>query len=488
MLQAVLRSPEYIRVRSDYQTADLTMDAATFFNIQPGEVTQFEINEVYTQYQADWNEWPVFEGAPFRDVDGNGVYDASVDTPGVPSASQTVFIKYDDSNSSSLYGSPPIGLEVSEIYWAFSEVPSLDNVIFKMVDLIYTGVPQSPPGSYIDSMYLCQWADPDIGNYTDDLAGCDTALNLGYAYNAYPVDDIYQGIGYEPPASGYAMLQGASEFTGNPADSAIINFHWRHGYKYFRKNPMSSFIYFASDGSWGDPAFTYTGTLEFYNLMRGYLPDPPYPSSVPFPANIADYTESGCYLLAGDPVSGTGKVDGIVDNPGDRRMLLTHGPFHMDLGDTIQVVSALMTASGSDFLESITELRKIAFSADSAFQTYAEHSYFTGIDTKMPDNFSFRLFQNYPNPFNPATKIRWQSPVSSVQTLKVYDILGREVATLVNEYRTAGKYEIIFYNSQLPSGVYFYQLRATPVGGQAGDPSAGSGQVFIQTKKMILLK
>jgi hypothetical protein len=87
--------------------------------------------------------------------------------------------------------------------------------------------------------------------------------------------------------------------------------------------------------------------------------------------------------------------------------------------------------------------------------------------------------QNYPNPFNPSTKISWQSPVGSWQTLKVYDILGNEVATLVNEYRDAGNYEIEFppvethRDASLPSGVYFYQLKA-------GD--------YVETKKMILLK
>jgi hypothetical protein len=87
----------------------------------------------------------------------------------------------------------------------------------------------------------------------------------------------------------------------------------------------------------------------------------------------------------------------------------------------------------------------------------------------------YELQQNYPNPFNPNTKISWQSPVGSWQTLKVYDILGNEVATLVNEYRNAGAYNLEFrmQNLELGSGVYFYQLRA-------GD--------FVETKKMILLK
>ncbi len=86
---------------------------------------------------------------------------------------------------------------------------------------------------------------------------------------------------------------------------------------------------------------------------------------------------------------------------------------------------------------------------------------------------SFYLSQNYPNPFNPGTVISWQSPVGSLQSLKVYDVLGREVAALVNEFKEAGKHSVEFDAAGLPSGVYFYRL------------NAGS---FSETKKMILLR
>lgn len=72
----------------------------------------------------------------------------------------------------------------------------------------------------------------------------------------------------------------------------------------------------------------------------------------------------------------------------------------------------------------------------------------------------FALYQNYPNPFNPMTVISWQSPVSSHQILKIYDLLGNEVATLVNEFRESGSYKVEFNASDLPSGIYYYKLTA----------------------------
>jgi hypothetical protein len=102
---------------------------------------------------------------------------------------------------------------------------------------------------------------------------------------------------------------------------------------------------------------------------------------------------------------------------------------------------------------------------------------FTG--SEIPITYS--LEQNYPNPFNPATTIRYQLPKDGMVTLKIYDILGAEVLTLVNEEKIAGKYEVNFDASRLASGVYIYRLNVN-------DPSASSGQSFVNVKKMVLLK
>ncbi len=465
------------RVRADYQTEDLLMDAATFFNIPAGDVTQEQINEIRTQYETDRNNWPADEGAPFNDVNEDGIYEPDIDIPGVPQASQTMFIKYDDGNVP-LYGSPAIGLEVSETYWAVSGHEELMNTIFKKTDIKYTGGSQPSPGSYIDSMFICQWSDPDIGNSGDDFAGCDTTLNLGYAYNSYSVDAVYTGLGLAPPAAGYVMLQGTSEYTGDMADSAIFNLKWRKGYRYSNPNPLSSFIYLAGGGTWSDPAFNYTGTLEFYNIMRGYRPDPPYPAGELFPEGAADYTGTGCYLLTGDPVSGTGKTDGEIDPLGDRRIVSVNGPFNMELGDQVEIVTAFISALGTDNLSAITKLRQDAASADSTFQTMVDSSYIVGVAAAVEKSISFNLSQNYPNPFNPVTGIQYTIPKSGMVTLKVYDILGNEITTLVNREQTAGSYSAQFRGNGLASGIYIYQLISTEKDGKSS----------ILTRKMVLLK
>jgi len=122
--------------------------------------------------------------------------------------------------------------------------------------------------------------------------------------------------------------------------------------------------------------------------------------------------------------------------------------------------------------------------ASDHLPVYADFTFGVPTSVSTTENLptTFELKQNYPNPFNPETVISYKLSASSNVQLKVYDLLGREIATLVNEFKQAGTYNSQFStlptgrqvrNFQLPSGVYFYQLKADN---------------FIQTKKMILLK
>jgi hypothetical protein len=101
----------------------------------------------------------------------------------------------------------------------------------------------------------------------------------------------------------------------------------------------------------------------------------------------------------------------------------------------------------------------------------------------------FRLAQNFPNPFNPETTISFQLPVASTVKLVFYDVLGREIARLVDEPRAAGAYSVRFSGTGISSGSYFYRLSAVPTTRQGLAPTGGSpGAEFVQTKRMILLR
>jgi spore coat protein CotH len=106
----------------------------------------------------------------------------------------------------------------------------------------------------------------------------------------------------------------------------------------------------------------------------------------------------------------------------------------------------------------------------------------TGInETKSEIPSSYSLYQNYPNPFNPTTIIKFALPKTSSVKLVVYDMLGRVISTVVNSEMSAGTHEFKFDAQNLASGIYFYRI-------SVGDPSLHSGQVFVQSRKMILLK
>lgn len=112
----------------------------------------------------------------------------------------------------------------------------------------------------------------------------------------------------------------------------------------------------------------------------------------------------------------------------------------------------------------------------------ARSSSLVGINKNEARPAEFNLSQNFPNPFNPATTIRYSIPDAEANfyvSLKVFDVLGNEIRTLVDEYQQSGKYEIKFNGFNLPSGIYIYKISCV---------SPITGKIFIQTKKMMLLK
>ncbi len=362
------------RVRRDYRTADLRLDASESRGAGLSEVTDAQVEELRAEYERDWREWPWQKGAPYYDNDGDGSYDPDVDEPGVAGADQVAWFvinDLDEGATQSLYGSQPIGLEVQMLFWGYARTDALGDVIFKKYTVIYKGTSATPDTARIEDMYFAQWSDPDLGDYGDDFAGADVGLSLGYVYNSTDHDHTYDFFGLAPPAVGYDFLQGPVvpvflkdengdtllDEEGQPvldtSSQAIFNFGLRPG---FRNLPMTSFVYFAAGSAISDPDLgDYIGTQQWYNLLRGFQPQPDIDNPVPYTNPLTG--EATFFTLDGDPTTAQGWNDGVPLPSGDRRIVLNTGPFQMALGDTQEVVVALLGGISTDRLRSVSKLK-----------------------------------------------------------------------------------------------------------------------------------
>ncbi|MBI5472834.1 MAG: T9SS type A sorting domain-containing protein, partial [Ignavibacteriae bacterium] len=153
--------------------------------------------------------------------------------------------------------------------------------------------------------------------------------------------------------------------------------------------------------------------------------------------------------------------------PGDIHSVISSGPFTIPAGQMVRVAFAAIGGAN---------LAAVQANADAAKLKWIQIKTSLGVEQGETIPTTYALEQNYPNPFNPKTNIEFQIPgdrKSGSVSLKVFDVLGREVATLVEEKKEPGTYQVSFDASRLASGVYFYKL------------TAGS---FSQTRKMILAR
>ncbi|MFQ6113088.1 MAG: hypothetical protein ACE5NG_03245, partial [bacterium] len=366
------------RIRRDYSYADLSREAAELSLRPVEEVTQEEIEAVRARYEQDWLEWPWEKGAPFYDADGDGVYTPQfysdgppmlfpeADEPGIANADQVVWFVFNDLDSTTTLnfsGSRPIGLETQVTLWEYRRADALGNVIFKQIRMTYKGTENTQETARIDSMYLAQFSETDLGDYGDDFVGCDTLLNIGYTYNYSTQDREFEKFNLPPPAVGYDFLAGP--VVPDALSQAIINLKKRAG---FRNLPMTTF---AGEGagdiiSYPGQGQDYDWTLQWWNLLRGFRP---YPANPPEPWRNPVTGEVTKFRFPGDPVTRTGWLD---DNPGDRRVFMASGPLNITLGDTNEVTIGFVGGLGSDRLMSITVMKYYDRVAQEAFDNLFE--------------------------------------------------------------------------------------------------------------------
>ncbi len=316
--------------------------------------------QLFANYCRDWNEWPGAEGAPYTDVNNNGVYEPAIDIPGVPGADQTLWYVCNDMDSlrtTWIAGLLPAGLEMQKTLWAYNRPGALNTTIFQRSRLL------NKSGLPIDSMYVAQFSDPDIGGrngYYNNYTGCDTIRNMGFAY----FDATTLGyFGSQPPAIGFAILAGPT-VPGSAADSAFVNFSYRKGMKNL---PMTSMVMVRR---FGDEPYVaaYTQGREFYNVLKGL-------SRTGTPIVNPQTGRATNFVFPGDPVTQSGWVEGTpyftsgeILPSADRRLQLTSGPFTMAPADTQDILLAEIVGMGFDNLGSVAALQSNADAVRKIFR------------------------------------------------------------------------------------------------------------------------
>jgi len=432
---------------------------------------------IYNPVDLNFNgKWDLTEDKP--DILGD-VTAWSVFNDGVPANLRTRFPDV-----------PPQGIEIQQTAFSYDGNSGYKgNVIYFRYRITNKGTKVS----IMDSVYFSIWAEPDIGNYSDDLVGCDTLLNAGFCYSNTS-DSQY---GENPPALLFGLLQGPVSyipgvtFTDNnnngifdegidtPLENAYSNRGSLLGVKEIkgaRNLPMTSFIqYRLSDPVLGDP----NTELELYNYQRGHNKlgedyDPCDRTMGVIEGKMYCNSINYRFWYSGDPVNHYGWIDNRHE---DKRTSVNTGPFKLELNKPVEIIAAYSPGRAYTPLYSVTAAKRNYFEAYINYTNNFPTAYVDNTPGITPE--LFYLNQNYPNPFNPSTTISYTLTASANVNVSLYNSLGQELRVLDSGFKTAGLYELKLNAGDLCSGTYFYRLVVTTPDGRTN---------YSSTHKLMLIK
>lgn len=357
---------------------------------------------------ADYNSGAIPHGAQGVGVLGDGSLDIAGD--------EMCWAVYNDLAPSSHLGVPgstaPLGVEVQQTTFAFDAVGALGNTVYARYRIINRG------SAVIDQLYAGLWADPDIGNDIDDLAGCDVARGFGYCYNGTNNDLIY---GLTPPAVGFDIMQGVQ----NPATH------------------LPRMLTSCEDFIAGVEPDT---SSKSFNAMRG-LTLAGGPIVNPTTSLVTPFQHSG------DPITLTGWLDTA---PGEKRMLVSSGPTTLQPGEQQDIVIAIVAAQGANRLGSLSLLRTY----DSQAQLEFDSGTLIRLGVGERPLLGFALERPWPNPARGAMSVAFSLPSDAPAQLELLDVAGRSITRQDLGALGTGRHVVRLAAdaAQLPAGLYLVRL------------------------------
>jgi len=391
----------------------------------------------------DYLNWPTEDGAP-------------VDATGHPALTGDMMIwnVYNDANpslhqSGEYANAPtaPVGVEVQQSVFSFNLPGPLANVAFEKLKLVNKG------GAQVDNAYVSIYSDIDDGGFSDDLAGSDPALSMGFVYNATNTDAQFGGT---TPAVGWQLLQGPA-LPGGP-----------------RLGLTAVQTYIGADLS------SHPNTAA-YGLQRGLNIDGS--AMHVFDDSLSPVTT---FRFNGDPVTRNGWLD---HTPGDKRILVSSGPFTMPAGAEQEIVAAVCVGQGADRLVSVSELRKTARAARylyrSGFQPlpFADAPETVTVNENAQLTLTFNAYDLDGDALTGLTADRSGLPLGNDAVFLPGQDFATGTLTWTPTYNDAGFYHVTFRASNDKSGTTVTTIRVLntnrPPVANAGGPYSGVAGVPI---------
>lgn len=304
------------------------------------DVPEYRVYKLYRDSleanpNQDYLDWPVDQGAP---VVRDSLGDIVMDINGLPTpdmiGDQMLWSVFNDANPDQHIGqtdggeTDPIGIEVKQTIFAFNREGSLGNMVFFRLRIYNKGA------RTLNNTYFSLWADPDVGDAGDDFVGCDTLIDLGFAYNETDFDAQYAPTGV--PCLGFDFFQGPLVETGDPNDEAFM---WGDTIQGYVNLGMVSFNKYIN----GTDPDNFEETYRYMNGLDGKTGNP--------------YIYNGDTLLyqkSGDPVAGTGDLD---DASADRRFMQSTGPVTFAPGDSTEIIAAIIVGQGNSATNSVQVMK-----------------------------------------------------------------------------------------------------------------------------------
>jgi len=478
---------------NDFLFANGVFTSSLITDYLPGNVGASYKDPVYEIYKIssspfgkDWLDWKkaVGIGADFYDGKKDGIYNPvdlnrnSAWDPGEDKPDylgyENYWCVYNDAVSRvqrRFHDVPPLGIEVHQTIFGYNRENYLGNSVFIRYRIIYKG----DGAEKLDSVYFSVRSDPDLGRYySDDLVGCDTTIDAGYAYQLR-YDSLWQNNSAVFMAqflqTPFVYIEGETYQDVNqngifetdidiPLDTAIVvkGVNGIDTIPGAKNLGMTSFSTQIRTAIVFEPATRYAIRNVQQGLsINGEIVNPcqwEFGNGATLP-NCSSINPK--FMYSGDPVTKSGWLN-ITEM--DAQFFVSTGPFTLEKEKPVDIYVAYIAVRKDSSLGSLTEARRIA-RMNKLF--YLKNF---GIEVPQPVEteeekipYDFYLYQNYPNPFNPTTNIPFTTHKDGKVEIKIYNTLGEEVAKIFSGDLTAGKHKVEFNAGNLPAGIYLCQLR-----------------------------